>query len=78
MQITEANQVLVYSKANCPACVKAKNELSLKGIEFKEVRVDLNPEERNYLLTEGHRSVPQVYVDGKHIKDIATLTGEVI
>lgn len=55
----------VYSKANCPFCDQAKNLLKLKNIEFEEVRVDLVPEAREFIVSEGHRTVPQIYKDGK-------------
>jgi glutaredoxin 3 len=70
--------VVVYSKANCPACVKVKNELTLKAVPFTEVRVDLEPSMREFLIREGHKSVPQVYVDGEHVKDTSTLTCEIV
>ena len=55
----------VYSKANCPFCDQAKNLLKLKNIQFEEVRVDLQPEAREFIMSEGHRTVPQIYKDGK-------------
>jgi glutaredoxin 3 len=55
----------VYSKANCPFCDQAKGLLKLKNIEFEEVRVDLVPEAREFIMAEGHRTVPQIYQDGK-------------
>lgn len=55
----------VYSKANCPFCDKAKNLLRLKGIEYTEVRVDQDPAAREFIISEGHRTVPQIYQDGR-------------
>jgi glutaredoxin len=55
----------VYSKANCPFCDQAKNLLKLKNIAFEEVRIDLQPEAREFIVAEGHRTVPQIYKDGK-------------
>lgn len=55
----------VYSKANCAFCDQAKNLLKLKNIAFEEVRVDLVPEAREFIVNEGHRTVPQIYKDGK-------------
>lgn len=55
--------ITVYSKNNCPFCVQAKNLLKLKGIEFNEVKIDEVPEAREFLVTEGHRTVPQIYQD---------------
>lgn len=57
--------ITVYSKNNCPYCVQAKNLLQLKGIEYQEVKIDETPEAREFVLAEGHRTVPQIYQNGK-------------
>ena len=57
--------ITVYSKNNCPYCVQAKNLLQLKGIAFEEVKIDENSEAREFVLGEGHRTVPQIYQAGK-------------
>lgn len=54
----------VYSKANCPFCDKAKYLLETKGVQFEEVRIDLDSTAREFLIAQGHRSVPQIYKDG--------------
>ena len=51
----------VYSKNNCPFCVQAKNLLALKNIPYEEIKVDENPEAREFIVGEGHRTVPQIY-----------------
>jgi glutaredoxin 3 len=55
----------VYSKDNCPFCVQAKNLLKLKGVEFEEINISQQPEAREFIMSEGHRTVPQIYQDGK-------------
>ena len=55
----------VYSKNNCPFCVQAKSLLQLKGVEFEEIKIDEDSEAREFVLGEGHRTVPQIYKDGK-------------
>lgn len=55
----------VYSKDNCPFCVQAKNLLKLKRIEFEEINISQQPEAREFIMSEGHRTVPQIYQDGK-------------
>ena len=55
----------VYSKNNCPFCVQAKNLLKLKNIAFEEINVEENPQAREFIVNEGHRTVPQIYKDGK-------------
>ena len=57
--------ITVYSKAHCPFCDKAKALLKLKGIAFDEVRIDQSSEAREFIMGEGHRTVPQLYKDGK-------------
>jgi len=63
----EIQQVMltVYSKSNCPFCDKAKYLLNQKGIQFNEVRVDQDSEARTFIVNEGHRTVPQIYKNGK-------------
>lgn len=51
----------VYSKSNCPFCDRAKMLLEQKGIPFKEIRVDLDPTARDFIVNAGHRTVPQIY-----------------
>jgi glutaredoxin 3 len=55
----------VYSKKNCPFCDQAKALLKSKQIAFEEVKIDETPEAREFIMAEGHRTVPQIYQDGK-------------
>ena len=55
----------IYSKNNCHFCTKAKGLLEMKGIPFEEIKVDEKPEAREFVMNQGHRSVPQIYKDGQ-------------
>ena len=55
----------IYSKNNCPFCVQAKNLLKLKGVDYTEVKIDEDASAKDFILAEGHRTVPQIYKDGK-------------
>jgi glutaredoxin 3 len=57
--------VTVYSKNNCAFCVQAKNLLKNKGVEFQEIKIDEDTTAKDFVLSEGHRTVPQIYKDGK-------------
>jgi glutaredoxin 3 len=57
--------ITVYSKANCPFCDKAKGLLKLKGVVYEEIRIDQDTEAREFIVGEGHRTVPQIYQNGK-------------
>ena len=37
----------------------------MKGVDFTVVKIDEDNAAREFLLGEGHRSVPQIYKDGK-------------
>jgi glutaredoxin 3 len=65
--------IKVYSKANCPGCVTLKGRLTQAGIEFEEVRIDQDPEVAKWLIAQGHRQVPVVYKEGKHIANLKDL-----
>jgi glutaredoxin 3 len=55
----------VYSKNHCGFCDQAKALLKNRGVAFEEIKIDEVPEAREFILAEGHRSVPQIYKDGK-------------
>ena len=55
----------VYSKNNCPFCEQAKGLLTKKGISFDVVKIDEDNAAREWLLEQNHRTVPQLYLDGK-------------
>lgn len=57
--------IILYSKTVCPYCVNAKNYLRSRGIEFREINIEQDEEAREFILSQGHRTVPQVYYGGK-------------
>ncbi len=61
--------VEIYSTAICPYCVAAKNLLKMRGLEYTEVRIDLDAGKRDEMLarSEQRRTVPQIFVNGAHV-----------
>jgi len=55
----------VYSKKHCPFCDQAKALLRNRNIQFEEKMIDSDPEAREFIVNEGHRTVPQIYQNGK-------------
>lgn len=55
----------IYSKNHCPFCDQAKALLQRKNIAFEEIKIDESPEARQFVMEAGHRTVPQIYKDGK-------------
>ena len=63
------SQVTVYSTNMCPYCVRAKQLLERKGIEYKEVNLSKEaPEVRLELMQKtNHRTVPQIFIKEQFI-----------
>ena len=60
--------VKIYSTSWCPACVKAKKYLNLKGVEFNEINVADKHEDREEVFrASGQRTVPVLDIDGEII-----------
>ena len=62
-------KVVVYSKETCPYCVMAEKLLEQKGVkEIQEIRIDLNPEERDRMIEiTGRMTVPQIFIGETHV-----------
>lgn len=62
-------RVEIYTTPICPYCVRAKALLKLKGAEYTEYNVGFDRDawsrmtERAY----GRRSVPQIFINDRHI-----------
>lgn len=53
----------VYSKTVCPYCANAKNFLEARGIDFQEVNIEEDAAARDFIVGQGHRTVPQLYLN---------------
>lgn len=61
-------RITLYSSAICPYCIAAKNFLKSRGLEWDEVRIDLDPAEREKMVALARRtSVPQIFVGQTHV-----------
>lgn len=59
----------VYSTKVCPYCVKAKRLLDKKGAAYREIDVSGDTALREALVAKsgGRQTVPQIFIDGRHI-----------
>ncbi len=61
-------EITLYTSAVCGYCVAAKNFLKSKGLQWKEVRVDTDPLERERMVALARRtSVPQIFIGQTHV-----------
>ena len=60
--------ITVYTSAMCGYCSAAKNFLKSKGLQWTEVRIDLDSVARERMLTRARRtSVPQIFIGETHV-----------
>jgi glutaredoxin 3 len=56
--------IVLYMKAGCPDCIKAKALLESEGVDYQLKDVDLDFEAMQQLSNMGLRSLPQVFKNG--------------
>ena len=61
--------VEIYTWDHCPYCQKAIQLFDKKGIKYTRYRIDgdESAREKMALRANGKKSVPQVFIDSKHI-----------
>lgn len=61
-------RVEIYTADYCSYCHRAKQLLDRKGIQYTEIRVDLNAEKRSEMIERtGRRTVPEILIDDELI-----------
>jgi glutaredoxin 3 len=71
-------KIEIYTKAFCPYCARAKNLLDGKGAAYAERDITFDPAARKEMIqrANGGTTVPQIFIDGRHIggsDDLAAL-----
>lgn len=71
-------KVEIYTKWGCPYCLRAKKLLDGKGAAYEEYDITMGGRQRAEMIqrANGRITVPQVFIDGKHIggsDDLAAL-----
>jgi glutaredoxin 3 len=71
-------KVEIYTKWTCPYCLRAKRLLDGKGVSYEEYDITMGGPQRAEMIARanGRITVPQIFIDGKHIggsDDLAAL-----
>ncbi|MCG6133312.1 MAG: glutaredoxin 3 [Nostoc sp. LLA-1] len=74
-------KVEIYTWSTCPFCIRAKNLLNKKNVDFIEYCIDGDEAERAEMAqrANGKRSLPQIFINDRHIggcDDIHALEGK--
>jgi len=60
--------VTMYCTDSCPFCTNAEKLLVSKGVEIEKIDTKQEPEKFAEIVAQiGRDSVPQIFIDGKHI-----------
>jgi len=62
-------KILIYSKDYCPYCQRAKALFQKLGQVFEEIDLLANPNKKSEMVSmaNGRSTVPQIFINGKHI-----------
>ena len=55
--------ITMYTKNNCKFCKMSKALLESNNIEYEEVNIEDDQDHKMFLIEQGHRTVPQFYID---------------
>ena len=60
--------IVIYSKPNCPYCVKAKALLEMMNINYQEMKLDVDFSREELLeVAPTARTFPQIFINGNVI-----------
>lgn len=64
-----APKVEVYTWRTCPFCIRAKDLLKSKGVDFIEYSIDGDEAARAQMSRRSHgrRTVPQIFINDQHL-----------
>ncbi len=62
------SDITIYTTRTCPYCIRAKDLLTRKGQQYKEISAeDDNVRSEMIEKAGGRRSVPQIFINGAHV-----------
>lgn len=61
--------VEIYTRATCGYCFRAKRLLDMRGVAYDERPLEGDPAAFDEMVTRagGRTTVPQIFIDGRHI-----------
>lgn len=66
--------ITIYTKANCPNCVSAKQLLQAKGMEYQEVDIEVGGRFANFVAHyPDAKQMPQIFIGDQRVGGLAGL-----
>jgi glutaredoxin 3 len=61
-------RIEMYSKSTCPYCYRAEELLRAKGVKAEVYSLDAGGPKRDEMIERsGRMTVPQIFIDGRHV-----------
>jgi glutaredoxin 3 len=62
-------KIEIYTKPFCSYCFRAKRLLDSKGVQYDEREIGFGGADRDEMIqrSAGRTTVPQIFIDGRHI-----------
>lgn len=57
--------ITIYTKNTCAYCIAAKKLMEEKNMQFIEINIEEDQDARDFLISNGHSTVPQLYEGNK-------------
>jgi len=69
MNMPAQPEIVMYSTRVCPYCERARALFARKKVDFKEIKIDEDPQQFAIMLkrSNGRRTVPQIFIGDKHV-----------
>ena len=67
------NKIILYTQPNCNYCDWMKGVLTKYEFEYEAIDISKDVTSKLYLSEEGHKTVPQLYVNNIHVNKKNTL-----
>ena len=62
------SKIEIYTTDYCPYCVRAKSLLKSKNLDFTEIEIKSDQDRMDLIKkSQGRRTVPQIFINDKHI-----------
>jgi glutaredoxin 3 len=63
------SSITIYTKSWCPYCAAAKKLLTEKGVDFTEIDIEAQPDQRQDMIQKasGRTTVPQIFIGDRHV-----------
>ena len=62
------SEVVLYGTRFCPFCTAARRLLTAKGINYRDIPLDSDPDLRAQIMTKSSRNtVPQIWIGALHV-----------